>query len=321
MKRSGFVLAAVFVAGALLSRFAFTDRNTAARATPQPPAEPTKPAQAQPPAKAEGAEAGIKAITAEYAKAFNAGDAKAAALLWTETGEYVGADGEVVSGRAEIEKSLAAHFKANPGATAEVRVESVRQMGRGLATAEGVVLIKGPGNAPPAESRYTALHVLDDGRWLAASVREWVPDPATSVTPKQLEWLIGDWTAKGPSGELRITYAWDEHKVFLVGKYTLSKDGKTTSAGTQVIGRNPEGGLRSWLFDSSGATSDGFWTNDEGRWVSEASGVLPDGTEVTSVNILVPINQDTFTWQTTEREANGVALPALPPVKVTRVKK
>ena len=60
---------------------------------------------------------------------------KAAAALWTADGEYIGADGEAVGVRAEIERGLAAYFKANPKATIEVRVESVRAMGRELATA------------------------------------------------------------------------------------------------------------------------------------------------------------------------------------------
>ena len=271
--------------------------------------------------KADGAEAGITKITAEYEKAFNAADAKAAAALWTDEGEYVGADGEPVTGRAAIEKSLAEFFKANPKAAAEVRVESVRVLGRGTASAEGVVRLKLPGSDSVTESRYSALHVLEDGAWRAASVREWVPDPVTSTSPKHLDWLIGEWTAKGAGGELKLTYAWDENKAFIHAKYTVTKDDKVVISGTQVIGRNPEGGLRSWLFDGSGVTSEGVWVRDDKRWISEAEGLLPDGTKIASVNVLVPINADTFTWQTTDRTADGVPLPALPPVKVTRVKK
>lgn len=319
MKRNALLLTVGFVACMSIGWQPTAVRWATANAQ-QKPRAPAEPA-AQPSTKAEGAEAGIKAITAEYVKAFNAADAKAAAALWTAEGEFAGADGEVIAGRAEIEKGLAKYLKAHPKATVEVRVESVRVMGRGLATAEGVVALRLPGDDPVIESRYTALHVLEDGRWHAASVREWVPDPATDVTPKQLEWLIGEWASKGEGGDLKIVYAWDEDKVFITGKYTLTKDGKTISKGTQVIGRNPTGGLRSWLFDSSGTTSDGMWVRDENRWINEATGVLPDGTEVTSVNVLIPLGPDAFTWQTTDREVDGVPVPALPPVKVARVKK
>lgn len=321
MMRSTLLLAAVFTAGGVLGWLATNNSAPTALAQPRP-TDPTAAVAAQQPAKAEGAEAGIKAITADYVKAFNAADAKAAAALWTAEGEFEGADGELIRGRAEIEKSLAAYLKAHPKATIQVRVGSIQVRGRGLAIAEGVVALKLPGDDPVVESRYSALHVLEDGKWHAASVREWVPDPSTDVTPKQLEWLIGEWTAKGDGGaEVKIVYAWDEDKVFINGKYTLTRDGKTTGKGTQVIGRNPSGGLRSWLFDSSGTTSDGVWVRDEGRWLNEATGVLPDGTEVTSVNVLIPFGPDAFTWQTTEREVDGVPVSGLPPIKVIRVKK
>lgn len=314
---SRIAFAAVFAAGGVFGWLATSARHPAAVAQP-----PAAPAAGQPPAKADGAEAGIKAITAEYAKAFNAHDAKAAAALWTANGEYEGADGETVTGREAIEKSLAAFFKANPKVTAEVRVDAVRPIGRGVAKVEGTVVTKLPGDAPPVESRYAALHTLEDGKWLAVSVGEWVPDPATDVTPKQLEWLIGEWAAKGDAGAaVKIVYAWDEDKAFITGKYTVTKGGETVSKGTQVIGRNPAGGLRSWMFDSTGTTSDGRWVRDDTRWVNEATGVLPDGTEVGSVNVIVRLGPDAFTWQTTERTVDGVQVPGFAPVKVTRVKK
>jgi hypothetical protein len=75
------------------------------------------------------------------------------------------------------------------------------------------------------------------------------------------------------------------------------------------------------MFDSSGATSDAVWTRDGKSWISEATGVLPDGTEVISTNVVIPLGPDAFTWQTTRREVDGVAVDGLPPVKVTRVKK
>jgi uncharacterized protein (TIGR02246 family) len=315
MKRHGLVLVAAFAAGGLVSWLLTDDRgNPAAAQEKVAPAAQPKPADG-------GVEAGIKASVAEYEKAFNAADAKAAAALWTAEGEYVSDGGEVARDRVEIEKSLAAFFKAHPQAKAEVRVESVRALGRSLATAEGVVRLKVPGEDEAAESRYTALHVLEGGRWQVASVHEWVPDPGTDITPQQLDWMVGEWAAKGEGGEVKITFAWDENKVFINGKYAITKDGKAVSSGTQVFGPNPGGGIAVWTFDSSGTTGHGVWVRDGTRWLNEAVGVLPDGTEVASLNVIVPLGPDAFTWQTTDRAAAGVPLPALPPVKVTRVRK
>src|SRR5262245_49750444 len=174
MTRYKLLFAALLAAGAVATAAGLRDRAPASQPVNPATANAVPAAQpgCQPPAgKAPTAEAGIKAITAEYAKAFNAGDAKAAAALWTEDGEYVGDDDEVLKGRAAIEKDLAAFLKANPKATAEVEVVSVRLIARGTATAEGVVRLRTPGEDDVVETRYTALHVREDGKWQAASVR------------------------------------------------------------------------------------------------------------------------------------------------------
>ena len=137
---------------------------------------------------------------------------------------------------------------------------------------------------------------------------------------KDVEWLIGEWVAKADDAELRTRYEWDEDKVYLRCRYTLKKAGKVTASGTQMIGKDPAGGLRSWLFDSSGAFGESQWSRDGGRWVIKAAGTLPDGSETTAVNLLIPVEKDSFTWQSIERTAGGTALPATPPLKVTRVK-
>src|SRR5262249_36156647 len=120
--------------------------------------------------------------------------------------------------------------------------------------------------------------------------------------------------------EVRITYAWDEAKTFLRGRYALKRDGKDASSGMQIIGKNPAGGLRSWVFDSSGTFGESVWSRDEGNWAIEATGTLPDGSEMTAKNLLIPLDKDAFTWQSVERTAAGTPLAATPPLKVTRVK-
>jgi uncharacterized protein (TIGR02246 family) len=309
-------------AGALSGLYALLP----ARAVAPPPTEqptPEKPAVDVPSTKgptAESPEAGIKTITEEYVKAFNAADAKAAAALWTPEGEYIGVEGEVSRGRAAIEKSLADEFKAHPKSVLAVRVESVRPLGRQTALAEGVVTLKTPGEAELSETRYSALHVLEDGKWRAASVREWVPDPERGAALKHLDWLVGQWTAKGDAGTIAMSYAWDENKVFLNGKYSITKDGKTVSSGTHVFAVDPAGGLRSWTFDSTGTFCTAQWTRDDKRWIEEVTGVLPSGAEINSVNVQIPLGADAFSWRSTERSADGVPLTPLPPLKVTRVK-
>jgi uncharacterized protein (TIGR02246 family) len=273
------------------------------------------------PAKTESAEmAAVRKTADAFTKAFNAGDAKAVAAFWTKDGEYIGPDGESLRGRDQLEASYAEFFKQHPKAHIEVEIESVRLLGLYAALEEGMLKLTLPGDKEPGVSRYSVLHVRQDDGWHMASVREWIPDPQELVSVKDVEWLLGTWAAKGPEGEVRITYQWDEDKAYLRGRYVLTSKGKVLNAGTQVIGKNPGGGLRSWVFDKSGTFGESVWWRDGNRWVIEAAGTLPDGSERTAVNILIPLGKDAFTWQSVERTAAGSELPDTPPLKVTRVK-
>ncbi len=283
--------------------------------------EAKKPAAKQDEAKAESPElAAVRKTAAAFARAFNRADAAAVAGFWTENGEYVGPDQEPVRGRKTIEKLYAEFFKDNPKAHLEVKVETVRLLGRSASLEEGTLKLRLAKDKKPGVSRYSVVHVREKNGWRMASVREWVPDPAELVSLKDLEWLVGEWAAKGNEGELRTRYSWDEDKVFLRCRFTLKKDGKVLAAGTQIIAKDPAGGLRSWLFDKSGSFGESTWTPEERRWVIKAKATLPDASELTATNILIPLGKDAFTWQSVERKAAGSELPDLPPVKVTRVR-
>jgi uncharacterized protein (TIGR02246 family) len=269
---------------------------------------------------AEPPEAGaIRKVGEEYVKAFNKGDAEALSKMWLEDCEYVGPDGEVLHGRPAILKDYIDFFKKNPKARVELHVDTVRLLGRYTGLEEGRLQLHLPGSKEPSESRYRVVHVKDGDHWRIASVREWLPDASELVVLKDLEWLVGDWSARSAEGELRIQYGWDEDRAFLRARYTIESGGKVVSSGTQIIGKDPNGGLRSWLFDKSGTYGESAWTREAGRWVIEATGTLPDGSEVTATNVLVPLNRDSFTWQSIERTVGGVDLPATPPLKVMRV--
>jgi uncharacterized protein (TIGR02246 family) len=309
MKRNKCVPVAVLAVFAVAAAVGLVYRSPARDESPR--AESTQDAPAI---------AAIRKTAGEFAEAFNKGDAKALAAFWTKEGEYIGPDGETLRGRDAIEKEYVEFFKNHPKAKIAVHVESVRLLGRHTALEEGMLKLLQPGEKEPGTSRYSVLHIREDDGWRMASVREWVPDPASLVTVKDLEWLIGEWVARSGETEVRTVYEWDTDKAILRCRYTLKKDGKVTSSGTQFIAKKPAGGLRSWLVDSSGAVGDSLWSRDEDRWVVEASGTLPDGSEVTAVNILIPVGKDAFTWQSTERTAAGSPLPDVPPVKVTRVK-
>jgi hypothetical protein len=61
-------------------------------------------------------------------------------------------------------------------------------------------------------------------------------------------------------------------------------------------------------------------TRDGKKWVHASRGATADGREMTATNILTPVDNDSFLWQSVGRTLDGEELPDLPPVKVTRVK-
>jgi uncharacterized protein (TIGR02246 family) len=260
--------------------------------------------------------AAIRKSLDDFIKAVEKGDAKAVAACWAPEGEYIGDDGTVLRGRAAIQKAYAEFFKANKSLKAEVTVESLRFVSKDTAIEEGLFkLTKGD---ETTTSRYSALHVREKDGWRLGVVRDW-PEDTTSV--RDLDWLVGTWASKRDGREVTTTYALDDAKTFLMGRYTIKEAGKTTT-GAQVIGKGPETGeLQWWTFEGQGAVGEGVWLRDGKKWVIESRGVLPDGTVMTARNVLTPIDRDSFTWQATGRTENDEELPDLPPVKVTRVKK
>jgi uncharacterized protein (TIGR02246 family) len=262
-------------------------------------------------------EEAIRKQSVAFVGAFEKGDAKALAELWTEQGEYTDEGGTTLRGRSAIAEAYAKLFGEHPRRKLELNVESVRFVARDSAIAEGVAKLTRGDEGKPTFSRYSILYAHEGERWLMAVVREW---PDEGATLKEIDWLIGSWVAKTDDGEVRTTYEWDEGKHFIRARFTIKDKGRTV-AGTQRIGKDPRTGqLRSWLFEQGGGFGEATWSWDAKRWVIEATGVTEDGTEMTATNILTPHGRDAFTWQSTNRTVDAEAAPDVPPVKVTRVK-
>jgi uncharacterized protein (TIGR02246 family) len=287
--------------------------------------ESTQPAK-QPPAKGAADvkdtkhaddEAAIRKASAEFSKVVEKGDAKAVAASWTEDGEYIGADGTTIRGRADIEAAYAKAFAEKKNPKVDITIESIRFPSKDTAIEEGYAKTYKGGSEQPTCSRYSVLHVREGGKWLMAVLREW-PDEGVSL--RDLDWLIGTWESKSDEAEVHTAYEWDANKNSIHCQITIKGKGRNVSA-TQVLLKDPRTGqLRSWIFGDDGSFGDSTWMRDGKRWVMTATGIQADGGELTARNILTPVDKDSFTWQSTERTLDGEDLPNIPPVKVTRVK-
>ena len=92
----------------------------------------------------------IRKSAAEFAQAFEKGDAKTIAAQWTEQGEFRDDAGTVLRGRAAIEKAYTEQFKAKPKDRIEVEVKSIRFLARDLAVEDGVLRLTPAGTGLPS---------------------------------------------------------------------------------------------------------------------------------------------------------------------------
>ncbi len=269
----------------------------------------------------EADEKAIRATAEDFVKAFNAADAKAIGVLWATDAEYTDESGQSLHGRAAIEKEYADLFQEHRGATITVSIESIRFLGPDIAVEKGIAQVKASSGGAATGARYTVVHARRDGKWIMVVGRDapYVPGSNEDYL-KDLEWLIGDWTVDAKDRPLRLHFEWMAQRNFIKNTYLVTKEGQSTLTGGQIIGWNPKlGRIVSWHFDAQGGFGDDVWIKDGSKWVIEASGVFRNGSESTAVNIVTPLDANSFTWQSIKRTLDGVSLPNTPPVKLVRV--
>ncbi|WP_261346967.1 YybH family protein [Crateriforma spongiae] len=254
-----------------------------------------------------------------FVKAFESRDADALASFFTVQCEFENVEGMKVRGRAALNDAFANFFAQTPEVSAKVTSESLRFLSRGTAIDEGVVKIQRGPAASQTEANYSALLVRDGEAWRIASFQE---SPKTDEpTIDDLEWLIGKWTSRADTGAMiRTTYQWLPGRRFIKSQFSID-DAELSFAGAQIIGVDPATGmLHSWTYESDGGIGEADWYPDDNHWSLDAVGTLADGRTLAELNILRRIDNDTFTWQSTNRELDGESLSDLAPVKVVRVR-
>ncbi len=305
---AGVIAAGVITAG-VITAGVITARAIAAEPEPQP-----------------NEEAAVKAVADAYIAAYNRGDAKALANLWSEKGDWITPAGQRAHGREAIEKQLESLFADNQGGQLEMAESSVRFVTPDVAVDEGIVGVIRPEQEVKA-SAYIAVVVKQDGQWKVDSLRGTAipeaPAPAPAASPlADLEWLVGEWTDAGGNAAISTTVAWTKNKSFLTYSFKVAVPDGDDFEGTQVIGWDPaDGTIRSWMFDSDGGFGDGTWTKKDNRWTVKFKQVLPDGRRASATNIYTIIDSDTLTWQSIGREVDGQFMPNVGPVKVIRKEK
>lgn len=265
--------------------------------------------------------AAIRQTGDSYVKAYCDADAKSIAAHFTTDAEYIDEQGNVYQGRAAIEEAMTSFFAENSGCQIEMNIDTIRFVSVGVAVEDGTTTTTPSDGAEPIRSKYTAVHVKTNGKWLAASVRDQAPKDRRQHRTQlhQLGWLQGDWVDEGADSLVIFSCEGVDGGNFLLRKFTIQVAGQEAMSGTQRIGWDPRTGkLRAWIFDSEGGHSDGFWHRDGDRWLLKSTGVTADGQTASGTSIYTFVNENTMTWQLVDHEIAGVQLPDSELVTIVR---
>jgi hypothetical protein len=169
-------------------------------------------------------------------------------------------------------------------------------------------------------SRYTAVHVKQDGRWLMTDVRDTLVElPPDTGQIEDLDWLVGTWSASNKDVQVETNCRWIENREFLARTHVAREADKVTSTGLQIIGVDPSTGqITSWSFSSDGAHAMGRWVPQDNGWIVESVGVMKDGTETSATHTLSRQDKDTLLWKSANRTLGDALLPDTPQVTLQR---
>ena len=275
---------------------------------------------AQSPGK-EGSGSGKRAQA--FIAAFNKGDAKAVAAFWTPDGDYTDQDGEKYKGRAALEKLYEKVFAQNKGAKLTIHVGALRQIGTDTAIEEGVTEVAPTEGGLPSVAAFMAVLVKKDGEWYFESVHDSIARPPSNAAHfEEIEWLLGDWVGEETKGESsRASYKWAENRNFIVSSFATTVNGVPVVGGTQWIGWDAiDKQIRSFSFYSGGGIGEAIWNKNDGKWLVKTTAKTSGGKRVTAVNVVTQVDADHATWQLTQLNVDGTALPDPPLIKLKRVK-
>ncbi len=266
-------------------------------------------------------EAAIRKADEAYVQTFNKHDAKALAEAWSPDAVYLNhTTGDEVTGRAAIAEEFTAVFKNQPEVKLELNVQSIQFVSPNVAVEQGIAKTLTP-KAEPEEEEYSAVFVRREGQWLLDRVtekdKEAIPSQYEHLKP--LEWMIGSWVDKDDKVDVETECKWTKNQSFITRSFTVAAEGQVSVSGVQIIGWDPLAkAIRSWTFDSDGGFADATWTFKKDRWFVQNKGYLADGRKASMTNVIKPIDQNSFTWQTIERTAGGELLPNIDEVLIVR---
>ena len=290
---------------------------------------------------------GITSMMQNYLQAFNRHDPAALAAHWTAAGENVDLDsGETTAGREAVRNVFAALFEQDGGATIDIDIASIRPLRDDVAVIDGVSRISFT-DAPPSSSRFSAVVVRQEGRWVLDTVRE-SKAPLHDATPAldrstparpldELAWLVGSWEDVSEGVTASTQCFWSTNKAFLIRSHLVSADAVPeqrplpgdsripallpagpagTREITEIIGWDQDRGqIRSWMFSSNGRFAEGSWSQEGNVWTVRMADPSAARECVATITRMGP---DEMSCQSSADESADIMPPACDFVRTAR---
>jgi uncharacterized protein (TIGR02246 family) len=227
-------------------------------------------------------EAAVRKAVESYVAAFNKGDAKALAAMWSPDAVYTNPlSGQQVVGREAIEQQFATILGGDDAVKLAATTDSVQFVSPSVAVEQGTArLVRA--KQEPVESQYTAVYVKRDDQWLLDRVTEEdVPVLQSNYDHlKELEWMIGTWVDQDEQARIETTCRWTKNRNFMTRMFSLAVQDRIEMSGMQIVGWDPDSEqIRSWVFDSEGGFGEGTWSKKDNAWYIRATGVAPNGSK------------------------------------------
>ena len=241
----------------------------------------------------------IQNTFATYLDAFNRHDAIALAAHWVKDGENLDLDtGNRIVGQPAVEHLFDQLFARDETARIGFQLDSIRPIRDDVVVVDGLSQMSLT-DQEPRRSRFSAVLVRHEDRWLMESVRESAASAEPTIRDRlqQLNWLRGFWEDISDGLTVSLQCEWNEEETFLIRRHLITKELGQRGAEerlamgipallpteeaskkeadrlsiTEYIGWDPgHGKICSWLFCSDGRTAHFAWQRNGNAWLLQS---------------------------------------------------
>lgn len=254
----------------------------------------------------------VRGMLLEYLRAFRNRDAAAVAACWSESADNRSLDsGEETRGREQVEQVFQTLFEEDASAEIDLDIHDIRPLGGDVAVVDGISQLSfSTGDA--TASRFTAIVMKKDGRWMLESVREAateLPETSRGYAMRMVGDFSGRWESASGAQDVATHAFWTAGGGFLVRSHTMQADAGDREI-TEIIGWDPvRQGIRSWSFTSDGGFAEGSWTLNDDHFDVMLDGTTASGEIVSGRLTITRLGPDDLL---TEMEGSAIA-ELLPP--------